>query len=99
MTKGLPTGDIGRCALNIYRKNTNIVYALVEHRTLGGVYRSDDKGESWTRMSDTDPAPVLFQPDPRRSEQRSENLARRRQHLYVRRRRQNLCADPFQPRP
>src|SRR3984957_17678831 len=51
MTKGLPaTGDMGRCALSIYRRNTNIVYALVEHRTLGGVYRSDDKGESWTRM-------------------------------------------------
>jgi photosystem II stability/assembly factor-like uncharacterized protein len=61
LTKGLPaSGDIGRCALDIYRKNTNIVYALVEHRTLGGVYRSEDKGASWSRMSDTDPRPMYF---------------------------------------
>jgi photosystem II stability/assembly factor-like uncharacterized protein len=61
MTKGLPaTGDIGRCAIDVYRKDTNVVYALIEHRTLGGVYRSDDKGASWTRMSDTDPRPMYF---------------------------------------
>jgi len=47
LTKGLPsTGDVGRCALDIYRKNTNVVYALVEHLTLGGIYRSEDKGAS-----------------------------------------------------
>jgi photosystem II stability/assembly factor-like uncharacterized protein len=61
LTRGLPpTGDVGRCAIDIYRKNTNIVYALIEHRTLGGVYRSEDKGASWTRMSDTDPRPMYF---------------------------------------
>src|SRR6516162_9540818 len=44
MAGGLPAqGDLGRCALDIYRKNPNIVYALVEHATLGGVYRSEDK--------------------------------------------------------
>jgi hypothetical protein len=38
---GLPrTGDVGRIALDIYRRNTSIVYALVEHLTQGGVYRS-----------------------------------------------------------
>jgi len=61
MTRGLPaTGDLGRCALDVYRKNTNIVYALVEHATLGGVYRSEDKGASWARMSDTNPRPSYF---------------------------------------
>ncbi|HEV1283849.1 MAG TPA: hypothetical protein VNU44_01000 [Bryobacteraceae bacterium] len=61
LSKGLPpTGDVGRCALSVYRKNPNIVYALVEHRTLGGVYRSEDKGASWARMSDTDPRPMYF---------------------------------------
>ena len=58
---GLPaTGDIGRCSLDIYRKNTNIVYAEFEHATLGGVYRSEDKGATWARMSDTNPRPSYF---------------------------------------
>ncbi len=61
LTGGLPTtGDVGRCALDIYRKNTNIVYAEVEHGTRGGVYRSEDKGVTWTRMSDTNPRPSYF---------------------------------------
>jgi photosystem II stability/assembly factor-like uncharacterized protein len=60
MTKGLPIGDLGRCAFDIYRRNTNIVYALVEHQTLGGVYRSEDKGASWIRMGDTNPRPSYF---------------------------------------
>ena len=59
--RGLPsTGDIGRCALDIYRRNSNIVYALVEHQTQGGVYRSEDKGVTWRRMSDTNPRPSYF---------------------------------------
>jgi photosystem II stability/assembly factor-like uncharacterized protein len=61
MAGGLPaTGDVGRCSIDIYRKNTNIVYAEFEHATLGGVYRSEDKGATWSRMSDTDPRPSYF---------------------------------------
>src|SRR5579872_2056763 len=61
MTKGLPsTGDIGRCAVDVYRKNPNIVYALVEHMTQGGIYRSEDKGLTWTRMSATNPRPSYY---------------------------------------
>ena len=60
LSHGLPTGAIGRCAIDIYRKNPNIVYAEVQHDKLGGIYRSEDKGETWTRMSDTDPRPSYF---------------------------------------
>jgi photosystem II stability/assembly factor-like uncharacterized protein len=61
LTKGLPTtGDIGRCAVEVYRKNPNIVYALVENTAEGGIYRSEDKGFSWTRMSATDPRPSYY---------------------------------------
>src|SRR5882724_6736787 len=61
ITKGLPaTGDIGRCAVDVYRQNSNVVYALIEHMTLGGVYRSEDKGATWARMSDTNPRPSYY---------------------------------------
>ncbi len=51
--------EIGRIALDIYRKNPNIVYALVEHAQ-GGIFRSEDKGETWTKMSDTNPRAMYF---------------------------------------
>ncbi len=61
LSKGLPTtGDIGRCAVEVFRKNSNIVYALLEHATQGGIYRSDDKGFNWTKMSDTNPRPSYY---------------------------------------
>ena len=61
MAGGLPaTGDVGRCSIDIFRKNSNIVYAEFEHATLGGVYRSEDKGATWARMSDTNPRPSYF---------------------------------------
>lgn len=59
LTEGLPKGDKGRIALDVYRRNGNVVYALVEAEE-SGVYRSDDKGEHWTKMSNTDPRPMYF---------------------------------------
>jgi photosystem II stability/assembly factor-like uncharacterized protein len=62
LVKGLPYengGDVGRIGLDIYRKDPNIVYALVQHDK-GGVYRSEDKGETWKKMSDTDPRPSYY---------------------------------------
>jgi photosystem II stability/assembly factor-like uncharacterized protein len=56
----LPAGDYGRCAVDIYRKNSNIVYVLIENATAGGVYRSDDKGVTWAHQSDTNPRPSYF---------------------------------------
>jgi photosystem II stability/assembly factor-like uncharacterized protein len=62
LAKGLPYengGDTGRIGLDIYRKDPNIVYALVQHEK-GGIFRSEDKGETWKKMSDTDPRPSYY---------------------------------------
>src|SRR5215831_7385276 len=63
LTKGLPwengTGDTGRIGLDIYRKDPNIVYAEIQHQN-GGTFRSEDKGETWKRMGETDPRPSYY---------------------------------------
>ena len=62
LTKGLPYengDDTGRIGLDVYRKDPNIVYALVQHEK-GGIYRSEDKGETWKKMSDTNPRPSYY---------------------------------------
>ena len=62
LVKGLPYengGDTGRIGLDIYRKDPNIVYAIVQHEK-GGTYRSEDKGETWKKMGDTNPRPSYY---------------------------------------
>ncbi len=49
MTRGLPGGDNGRIGIDVYRKNPAVVYACVENAD-GGIFRSDDKGETWKKM-------------------------------------------------
>ena len=50
---GLPSGDMGRIGLAVSASDANYVYAIVEGRYgKGGVYRSVNKGESWTKQSD-----------------------------------------------
>lgn len=56
---GLPGGDTGRIGLDFYRRNSNIVYAIVENRE-GGVFRSEDKGETWARVNSLNPRPMYF---------------------------------------
>jgi photosystem II stability/assembly factor-like uncharacterized protein len=63
LSKGLPYetggGDVGRIGLDIYRKDPNIVYAIVEHEK-GGTFRSEDNGETWKKMGDTNPRPSYY---------------------------------------
>lgn len=74
LSSGLPGGMLGRIGLDIYPKNPNIVYAVIENVNKPGmseadrwqeiiegkssqgmidgeVYRSDDAGESWKKIS------------------------------------------------
>jgi hypothetical protein len=51
--------ETGRIGVNVSRSNPNIVYALIEHAN-GGIFRSEDRGETWMRMSNTNPRPMYY---------------------------------------
>src|SRR5262245_18660208 len=74
---GLPSGKIGRIGLDIYQKNPQIIYALLENQNpkAGGeardvnavsplasgiigneLYRTDDGGKSWRKVTDVNVA-------------------------------------------
>ena len=59
ITSGLPTGDIGRIGIDIARSDPNIVYAVIEAKD-GGVYRSLDRGATWTKQSQLQERPSYF---------------------------------------
>ncbi len=50
MAKGLPDGELGRIAIGVAPSRPSVVYATVEAKK-NGVYRSDDLGENWTKVS------------------------------------------------
>ena len=50
---GLPKVDMGRIGMAIAPGNPDVIYAIVEaQRDEGGVFRSTDRGESWTKRGD-----------------------------------------------
>jgi photosystem II stability/assembly factor-like uncharacterized protein len=54
LTKGLPTNaqGLGRIGFGISPSNPNRIYTLVDAAPeVGGLYRSDDAGESWQRVN------------------------------------------------
>ncbi|MFN7946285.1 MAG: glycoside hydrolase [Blastocatellia bacterium] len=54
LTRGLPTFEqgLGRIGFGISYSNPQIIYATVDaNPQVGGIYRSDDAGESWRRVS------------------------------------------------
>ena len=52
LTKGLPSGsDLGRIGIAIAPSDPRRMYAMVQSQSAGGVYRSEDAGESWTHVN------------------------------------------------
>jgi photosystem II stability/assembly factor-like uncharacterized protein len=49
--EGIPKGEIGRIGLTIPRSNNKRIYALIEC-SKNALYRSDDGGLSWSKMTD-----------------------------------------------
>jgi photosystem II stability/assembly factor-like uncharacterized protein len=50
ISTGLPTELIGKANLAVTAAKPDRIYALVEAKPGGGLYRSDDAGQSWTAM-------------------------------------------------
>jgi photosystem II stability/assembly factor-like uncharacterized protein len=53
LAKDLPEGIMGRIGIDVSRSNPDVVYALIEHEN-AGIWRSEDRGESWTRTCDNE---------------------------------------------
>ncbi len=60
IVNGLPQGLIGKANLAVTAADPQRVYALIEAKPGGGLYRSDDAGESWALVNDT--APIIQRP-------------------------------------
>lgn len=53
LTNGLPTSNMGKIGLAISPQQPDVIYAAIElDRRKGGVYRSENRGASWTKQSD-----------------------------------------------
>lgn len=49
--KGLPEGDLGRIAFDVSQSRPGTIYGIFEAEKETALYRSDDMGESWTRVN------------------------------------------------
>ena len=51
ITKGLPSGDLGRIGMDISPINSKVLFAIVEAKKGGGVYKSINGGASWEKTN------------------------------------------------
>ena len=59
LTMGLPEGDKGRIGLAVWNRNPALIMAVVEAED-GGIFRSEDRGESWTKVNDLNQRPMYY---------------------------------------
>lgn len=53
LSNGIPSSNLGKIGLAISSFNPDVIYAAVElDRRKGGLFMSDNKGESWVKQSD-----------------------------------------------
>lgn len=60
LTNGLPTEPMDRPGVAVSLSQPNTVYLITETKTQGTFFRSDDKGESWKKISDN--TTISFRP-------------------------------------
>ncbi len=54
LTSGLPNANMGKIGIAISPQDPDVVYAAITlERTTGGLWRSENQGASWTKMSNT----------------------------------------------
>jgi len=69
LSRGLPAGDYGRIGIAVFRADPRIVYVSIEQgqrytastnyeQPEAGLYRSEDRGESFTQQSTWNPRPM-----------------------------------------
>lgn len=62
LSNGFPDGELGRVGFAVYRRDPNIVYAVVQAptREQTGTYRSNDRGITWEKVNNFQANPPFF---------------------------------------